>query len=157
MTSIRSDFEPVDDWVIVKNIRLPMLPGEAFRWFAEQARLESWLCLRAVVGNAVGEPYELFWDLANPEDDSTIGCRMTALAPPFLLAFQWRSPKQFKSFANVADPLTHVVVSFHEIEAGTSITLIHSGWRATDEWRQAAAWQDKAWDFAFRALTARAA
>jgi hypothetical protein len=27
-------------------------------------------------------------------------------------AFQWRGPKQFGSFANVADPLTHVVVAF---------------------------------------------
>jgi uncharacterized protein YndB with AHSA1/START domain len=156
MPGNRSTVEPVDDWVIVKSIRLPMLVDEAFAWLTDPARLESWLCSRARVGHGVGEPFELYWDLADPENDSTIGCRLTAYAPPCLLAFQWRSPKQFKAFANSADPLTHVVVSFHQVEAATLLTLIHSGWRASDEWRRAAAWQDKAWDFAFGALRAQA-
>lgn len=104
-----------------------------------------------------GGAYELFWAPDDPHNDSTIGCRISALDPGRLLAFQWRSPRQFKSFANAADPLTHVFVVFHGHERDTVITLLHSGWRSTPEWVQAAQWQSAAWDYAFKALNGHAA
>lgn len=76
--------------------------------------------------------------------------------PERLTGFQWRSPRQFKSFANVVDPLTHVVVSFHETAGGTVVTLVHSGWRSTAERGAAVAWQEVASSRAFQVLVARA-
>lgn len=152
MASIRSQVATVDDIVIVKTASLPIAPNLAFDLFCREASLAAWLCHRAVVGTGVGGPYELFWDPSDPENDSTIGCRITAYESGRVLGFQWRSPRQFKSFANAADPLTHVVVTLHANAEGAHVTLVHTGWRSSGDWRQAAAWQDKAWDFAFAAL-----
>lgn len=154
MPSRRSAVLPVPDQVIVKSAVLASPPTTAFRWFSDAPSLASWLCARADVEARVGGRFELFWDPQDPENDSTIGCRITALAPGRLLAFQWRSPRQFKAFANVADPLTHVVVTFHAEGAGTAVTLVHSGWRSGPDWVQAATWQSVAWDHAFEALAA---
>ena len=156
MSSSRSLIATVDDTVIVKTASLPISPTRAFDLFCREASLAAWLCHRAVVGAGVGGLYELFWDPADPENDSTIGCRITAYEPGRVLGFQWRSPRQFKSFANAADPLTHVVVTLHATDEGTQVTLVHTGWRSSDDWRQAAAWQDRAWDFAFAALARHA-
>lgn len=157
MQQLRSATGFVDDQVLVRVADLPTPPAAAYDLFVVPGRLESWLCRRALVEAQLGGRYELYWDLTDPEQDSTIGCRITAFDPGRLLAFQWRSPRQFKSFANAADPLTHVVVGFHETGSGTRVTLVHSGWRATPEWIEAARWQGVAWDHAFRALAARAA
>jgi len=58
----------------------------------------------------------------------------------------------FKHFANDADPLTHVCVSFIENDCVTTIHLIHSGWRSTLEWEEARVWQEQAWNAAFKNL-----
>ena len=86
------------------------------------------------------------------ENNSTIGCRITAIEPDQFLSFEWRSPKQFKHFANQADPLTHVVVLFVPRGESTHVHLIHSGWRGTPEWEEARRWQGQAWSVAFERL-----
>lgn len=58
----------------------------------------------------------------------------------------------FKRFANTANPLTHVMVSFHATEKGTIIHLVHSGWRSNESWLKAANWQENAWNIAFENL-----
>lgn len=151
----RDAVAPASDLVIVKHVALPISAPAAFRLFSESEGLESWLCEKAAVEARIGGKYELFWEPSDPENDSTIGCRITAIQRDRLLAFQWRSPRQFKVFANSADPLTHVVVAFHEVEERTAVTLVHSGWRSSPEWLQAAEWQGVAWDYAFQALSAR--
>lgn len=156
MEADRSAVEPVADRVLVTTTDLPLPPAAAFGLFADSAALAGWLCKAATVEPRLGGRYELFWDPAAPEDNSTIGCRITAYEPDRLLAFQWRSPAQFKHFANRADPLTHVVVSFHVRDGGTTVTLVHSGWRSAPQWQEAAQWQASAWRMAFKALAARA-
>ncbi len=96
------------------------------------------------------------WEPARREDNSTIGCRVTAAAPGQLLAFTWRGPVPFKPFTNAADPLTHVVVSFAAEGDGTRVHLVHSGWRDDADWERARAWQDVAWSRALEALAATA-
>jgi uncharacterized protein YndB with AHSA1/START domain len=153
---LRSAVAPAEDLVLVHRAELPLSAPACFRLFTTAAGLTAWLCERASVDAELGGRYELFWDLAEPEHDSTIGCRITAFEPDRLVAFQWRSPRQFAAFANAADPLTHVVVTLHPIEHGCAVTLVHSGWRSAPEWREAAEWQRRAWDLAFRALTTQA-
>jgi uncharacterized protein YndB with AHSA1/START domain len=156
MQHSRTATAPVHDLVLVKSATVPLSTAACFRLFVEPAGLESWLCEKANVEARVGGRYELFWEPGDPENNSTVGCRITACAPERVLAFEWRSPRQFKSFANAADPLTHVVVAFHAVPGSTTVTLVHSGWRSTAEWQQAAAWQSTAWDHAMQALQARA-
>lgn len=152
MQSKRTPVEPVDDVVIVKTASVPIAPATCFQLFLDTQHVASWLCKKAHIEARIGGRYELMWEPEDPQNNSTIGCRITAYERDRLLAFQWRSPKQFKDFANAADPLTHVVVAFHGAHDETVVTLVHSGWRSTPDWQQAAQWQHVAWDYAFRAL-----
>lgn len=156
MHTPRDAVRPVDDLVIVMTVHVPLDAAAAFRLFSEGPELQSWLCIAANTEPKLGGRYELFWEPSDPENDSTIGCRITAYEPDRLIAFQWRSPRQFKALANAADPLTHVVVAFHRSAGGCAVTLVHSGWRSTADWARAAAWQQQAWNHAFKALESRA-
>ncbi len=140
------------DNVIHHTVHLMCDPHKAFEMFTENHSIVSWLCPVAEVEAISGGKYELFWEPDNREDNSTIGCCITAIEPGQFLSFEWRSPKQFKHFANNADPLTHVVVFFIPNRVGTCVHLIHSGWRSSVEWEEAGQWQDRAWGFAFQAL-----
>lgn len=150
--SPRSTVDPVDDHIIHLSIDLAIPPEEAFTHFTENLLLERWLTARANVEPRVGGSYELFWNPDDPENDSTIGCRITSLVAGEHLSFQWRSPRQFKGFANGADPLTHVVVSFHPRGSGSRVNLVHSGWRSDPEWEEARRWQEAAWSDALATL-----
>ena len=154
----RTPTSPADDPIIHLTVNLPVDPDAAFALFADPARLSSWLVPRATVEPRPGGRYELFWAPDDPDNDSTIGCRISAFDRPRLLAFSWRSPRQFKAFANAADPLTHVVVTFGPVDSGTRVHLVHTGWRSSAPWRRAREWQERAWRAAFDspAGTARA-
>jgi quinol monooxygenase YgiN/uncharacterized protein YndB with AHSA1/START domain len=148
----RDHVAPAEDRVVEVDALLSIPPTEAFAFFAENERLTRWLVHEADVEPRVGGKYELFWEPSDPENNSTIGCRVTAAAPGQLIAFQWRSPVEFKQFANDADPLTHVVVVFIPEGAGTRVRLVHSGWRSDDRWEEARRWQERAWRAAFAKL-----
>lgn len=123
--------------------------------FTRNSLLATWLTTIAEVEPRVGGKYELFWDPSDRENNSTIGCKVTAVEPDRFISFEWRSPKQFKHFANSADPLTHVVVFFIPEGDSTIVHLVHSGWRSSPEWEQARQWQEKAWAGAFEELKAK--
>lgn len=126
-------------------------PAEAFRLFTTGPGLERWLAPRAEVEAKVGGRYELHWNPADPSDNHTRGCTITALAPDELVAFDWRGPSALAAGMN-NDPLTHVVVSFVPLAAGTRVHLVHSGWPSSAEGQAARAWFEQAWTMAFAAL-----
>ncbi len=152
MNHNRNLIAPVPDRVIYVSALLTVSPARAFEYFTKADLLTAWLTAAAEAEPKVGGKYELFWEPADRENNSTIGCRITAVQANQLLAFQWRSPKQFKTFANGADPLTHVVVSFVPEGPGTRIHLVHSGWRSSSEWEEARIWQERAWHGAIEEL-----
>ncbi len=140
------------DKIVHHSVRLHCNARRAFEMFTVNHLLESWLVNVAEVEPVVGGKYELFWEPEDRENNSTIGCRVTAIEPDKFISFEWRSPKQYKHFANNADPLTHAVVFFVLAGVNTEIHLIHSGWRSSAEWEEARQWQDRAWGVAFKEL-----
>ncbi len=140
------------DKIVHHSVRLYCNARRAFEMFTVNHLLESWLVNVAEVEPVVGGKYELFWEPDDRENNSTIGCRVTAIEPDKFISFEWRSPKQYKHFANNADPLTHAVVFFVLAGVNTEIHLIHSGWRSSAEWEEARQWQDRAWGVAFKEL-----
>lgn len=140
------------DKIIHQFLHLKCNPDQAFDMFTDNKLLESWLATKAIVEPVESGKYELFWDPNDRENNSTAGCKITKIVTDKFLAFEWRSPKQFKHFANNADPLTQVVVFFIPDENGTEIHLIHSGWRNKKEWDEAREWQERAWSLAFQEL-----
>jgi len=140
------------DKIIHLSSQLQCHHHQAFEMFTNSRLLENWLTTLADVEPVVEGKYELFWEPDDRENNSTIDCKVTAIEIDKFLSFEWRSPKQFKHFANTADPLTHVVVFFIPNKNGTEVHMIHSGWRSSPEWEEARQWQEKAWRLAFQAL-----
>ncbi len=140
------------DKIIHHSVQLKCNVRRAFKLFTVNHLLESWLVKVAEVEPVVAGKYELFWEPEDRENNSTIGCKVTAIEPDKFLSFEWRSPKQYKSFANNADPLTHGIVFFIPEGETTEVHLIHSGWRSSVEWEEARQWQDRAWSLALKEL-----
>jgi hypothetical protein len=109
----------------------------------------------ANVDPVVGGLYELFWDPEDLGSNSTRGCRITAIASPQLICFEWKSPSQFAYFANRTDPLTHVTITLVPDGNETVVHVVHSGWRGTPEWEEARTWQVRAWAGALTRLRTR--
>ncbi len=119
---------------------------QAFRIIIDNRMLKCWLAADAEVEPLIGGKYKMFWVPDDRENNRTPGCRVTAIETDRFLAFEWKSPEQFKNFVNQADPLTNVVIFF----TATAVHLLHSGWRGTEEWEAARQCQGKAWELAFR-------
>lgn len=127
----------------------------AFNFFIKNEYLERWLTEKADVEPRVGGKYELFWEPENRVDNSTIGCKITGLETNKFLSFNWKGPVQFRSFMNFADPLTHVIVFFSEMEENpnkTIIHLFHTGWKDDPSWKKARNYFENAWLNALRSL-----
>lgn len=72
---------------------------------------------------------------------------------PYYLNFEWRGNADQKSFMNNVRPLTNVTVIFSKLDdSKTKVTLIHTGWRPTDDWETARQYFVKAWTGAFKQL-----
>ena len=143
------------DKIINHSILLKCPVHKAFDMFTVNELIESWLTKVAEVEPFMGGKYELFWEPDDRENNSTIGCKVTAIENDKFISFEWRSPKQYKHFANNADPLTHVVVFFIPCGENTEVHMIHSGWRSSSEWEEARQWQDRSWGGALKALEDR--
>lgn len=115
------------DEIIHHSARLRCDVHRAFEMFTVNHLLESWLVNLAEVDPVAGGKYELFWEPEDRDNNSTVGCRVTAIERDKFISFEWRSSKQFKHFANNADPLTHAVVFFVPVGADAEVYLIHSG------------------------------
>lgn len=140
--------------VIHQKVVLNMTVKKVFEMFTEPEKLKKWLVKDAVIEPFVGGKYELYWDLENENQNSTIGCKITAIEFNKLLAFEWKGPVQFAEFMNNRDPLTHVTISFFNEGDNTEVHLIHSGWGSDKKWEQACKWFDSVWKNAFTQLEA---
>lgn len=132
-------------------------PTEAFRHFTDSALLATWLADRADVDLKVGGKYEIFWNSPPaPPNRGTSRCKISVLVPDKLLAFDWIGPTMFDDAMNVADPATHVVVSFIPLANGsTEVHLVHSGWGHSPVWDKPRHWFERAWNGALGALAAK--
>ncbi len=142
--------------VIHHQARLACDTRTAYDHFTRGDLLVKFFTNEAEVEPHVGGKYELAWDPENKPQNSTVGCRITALTEGQLIAFDWRGPAAFDAVMNHARPLTHVVVSFHAVHdsyaPACDINLVHSGWRPGPGWAEARAYFDQAWGQVLGAL-----
>jgi uncharacterized protein YndB with AHSA1/START domain len=113
-------------------------PAQAGTWFAAKANIDPEL----------GGAYELFWRPGTPESQSTIGCRITAIAPCRYLAFTWRGPDELGALMNEGDPPpppTHVTITVSPSAAGADLRVRHVGFGDGEGWSGAVAWHHRAW------------
>lgn len=138
--------------IIHKRFELPCSVQEAFNAFLQEPALETWFTEKARVTPEVGGHYELFFEPDHPERNATVGCKITALVPNQLLAFDWKGPVEFEDFMNGAEPLTHVTIAFFPQGEGTELHVIHTGWRPSEPWQEAREYFVRAWDQVLNAL-----
>jgi uncharacterized protein YndB with AHSA1/START domain len=134
--------------IIYFNLDLDCSVHQAFKMFTTNDLLENWLALKADINLEKGGKYELFWDLENKHENSTLGCKITGFEEDLYLSFDWKGPKQFESIMNNVDPLTHVIVTFlSDITAKekSKILLFHTGWQSGVLWKQAREFFKIAW------------
>lgn len=127
----------------------------AFAMFTKNDQLTQWLALEADIEPVVGGKYECFWDPANKNINSTIGCKVLAVDSNRFIQFEWKGPVQVSEFMNNADPLTVVTVIFNPEGSGIRVDLIHTGWRKTAEWDKARQLFIKSWSMSLKRLAAK--
>lgn len=155
-----ADGPPVNsnlDHVIHASAVLNCAPAEAFRHFTDSKLLAEWLADRADVEPKVGGKYEIFWNSPPaPPNRGTSGCKITLLVPDKLLGFDWIGPTMFDDAMNIADPATHVLVTFIPIgDHATEVHLVHSGWGHSAAWDKPRLWFERAWSGALEALAGK--
>lgn len=142
--------------VIHRSARIGCSPDEAYQHFIDKELLEAFFTVKADVEPTVGGKYELDWDPETPLEQSTVGCKITALAAGHLLAFDWKGPPPHTAVMNEADPLTHVLVAFFPVgqttPTATEVHVVHSGWGSGDRWAAARDYFDRAWGIVLAAL-----
>lgn len=60
---------------------VPAPPERVWQALVEPSRAGMWFAALANITAERGGAYELFWQPDSPEHNSTIGCRITAIAP----------------------------------------------------------------------------
>lgn len=130
------------------NCFIPSPVEQVWTALVDPALVGTWAAAKANVVPERGGPYELFWRPDTPEHQSTIGCRITAIAPYRYLAFTWRGPDELSALMNEGDPPpppTHVTISVASADGGTNLRVRHVGFGAGESWSRAVAWHERAW------------
>jgi uncharacterized protein YndB with AHSA1/START domain len=128
------------------DLPLSLTVAQAWNAWTQNDKLEEWLTAKANVDVRVGGAYELFWQPETPNQNSTIGCKVTAMLPQKLLAFEWKGAVQFSNIMNVTPLPTWVSISFESTGSNSSIIHFrHSGWQAGADWDAARQWQTRSW------------
>jgi uncharacterized protein YndB with AHSA1/START domain len=89
--------------------------------------------------------YEIFFDSSvAPGSRGSEGMRILAFEPGRMLAFTWNAPPHLP---HVRNQRTSVVLRFFDLDGRrTRVTLRHGGWGEGDEWNQAFAYFERAWN-----------
>lgn len=118
-------------------------PGELTRWFAPGAYVER----------RVGGLFELYFNPADHDVDSTRGCRILTYDEPLELAFTWKGPKELAAVMNGDEArLTRVRVWLRPAGEQTEVVLEHTGWGEGADWEQARQWHVRAWEMVLGGL-----
>lgn len=133
---------------IERDLRLGADVGRVWHALIDPDQAGTWFAAAANIVPERGGAYELFWLPDDPEHQSTIGCRITAIAPRRYLAFTWRGPDELSALMNEGDPPpppTHVTFTLGSAADGTDLRLRHVGFGDGEVWSRAIAWHERAW------------
>src|SRR5258708_7096101 len=106
---VHADQKASDD--IVVNIVLNKSIEDTWKLWSTNEGLQSWLTPEAHIDLRLGGAYELYFDPQNHSDNNTAGCKILALVPQKLLAFEWKGPSSLAIMNSTPFP-TWVTVSF---------------------------------------------
>lgn len=112
-------------------------PKEFGAWFGVDLQHARFTPGETTRGNVVIKGYEhVVWDV-----------RVERMEPPHLFSFRWHPNAVDQTIDYEAEPTTLVQFELSEVEGGTLLTLVESGFDAIPEWRRAEAFRgnDNGW------------
>lgn len=136
---------------IVIEKKLSCSVSKAFSMFILNENIETWLCHKAHIEPMIGGKYELYFDGTDYQNHNTIGCKILDFDYNKYLSIEWKAPKKF-SFINFCKPLTKIELYFIYNDTGTTIKLVHSGFKNEPKWVKAKKWFYTAWQETFKIL-----
>lgn len=138
---------------IRSSIKVHASPERTFQAWIQTKDLVKWFPPQAHVEPCEGGAYELYFNPADHDVDSTKGCRIFAFEAPNRLGFTWKGPQQLAAVMNDEANLTRVEVTITPADHHhTEVTVVHSGWGEGDEWEKARQWHVMAWDMMLQRL-----
>lgn len=140
----REELLPPDDILLQVTPALPI--ADVWDGLVRPEHLEKWLAPRVNVAPYEGGAFELFWDLENPANNSTLGCTILTWKEQDEVAFTWKGPPQFEALMNEEGKLTTVHIRVSTCPEGIDVTLEHKGWNAGEDWEEARSWHFRYWD-----------
>lgn len=126
----------------------------AWRAWTDGAAFERATGWQATIEPRIAGKFEISFDPNAPQGQAgSEGCRVLAVVPHSVLAFEWNAPP---SFGKLRFERTNVVVRFEALgEARTRVVLEHAGFGKTEEWTAVADYFEKAWPVVLEAMRER--
>ena len=130
---------------LVKETYVAASPMDVWlAWTSSDGLASWWAPPKSVVELRVGGPFEIHFDLEQPEGlQGSEGCRVLAYVPGESFSFTWNAPPHLpRREAN-----TWVVLTFSAIDGGTAVRLVHTGFLDGPDWDDYMAYFDNAWAY----------
>jgi uncharacterized protein YndB with AHSA1/START domain len=130
---------------IVIEIEVGATVDRVCQAWTETNDLIKWLTARANVRAGTGGPYELFWEPAHPERNSTLGCVINSIRVNEILGFTWKGPAPYDVMNSDPPPTSVTIMSRVTGPDRTIIRIEHTGWGTGPRWMEGRAWEDRTW------------
>ncbi len=135
-----------------KSIHINAPLNKVWEAWTSAEHTTHWLAPRAKVEFRCGGAFEFFWS-ENPEQDSTIGCKLLEIELEKHLKFEWQGKTEFlHMFLPPIGKRTIIDVQFEKQDLGTMIRLIQAETRDHKEWAAYDSWMSKNWQNALESL-----
>jgi uncharacterized protein YndB with AHSA1/START domain len=130
---------------LVKEAVVATDPMVAWTAWTTSEEIDAWWGPPASnVDLRIGGTFEMLFDIdAEPGSQGGEGCRYLGYVPGEMISFTWNAPPHLA----LRTSNTWVVISFSEVEAGSHVRLVHTGFLEGDDWDSYMDYFQEAWGF----------
>lgn len=138
---------------LLKTAEVAAPRADVYRAYTTAEGWQAFFGVEAVIGLAIGGPFELYFDPEAPEGSKgSEGCKILAYVPDQMVAYSWNAPPKFP---DERGQHTWVVVTFADTSEGTTaVTVTHAGFGQGGNWDEVYAYFDRAWGMVLGQLAA---
>ncbi|HEX9775150.1 MAG TPA: aminoacyl-tRNA hydrolase [Actinomycetota bacterium] len=130
-------------------------PPEVFRAWTTAEGARTFFAPDARIELTPGGAYEIVFLPDNPPGErGSEGCTVVAFEPDRFLVFTWNAPPSIPT-VRAARRKTRVEVRLEREGEGTRVSLAHVGWGKGEDWDEAFAYFERAWDTVLGRLARR--
>lgn len=140
------------DRAISKEILVSASLNDVWEAWTTSKGAMTFFAPKAIIGSAVGEPYEIYFDPAD-ERQGTKGLKILSYLPKETVSFEWNAPPDLP---NVRKIPTQVAIKLSQASPDqVKVELMHTGWREGAEWDRALKYFTRAWNIVLTRLSQR--